>query len=206
MFDQKIVLASLGLCIALAGCKDSTPDGKPARTAETASPAEPTKSAGTSSPKAATVEVQVASWEETQKLIVAENGKVVVVDVWSLNCQPCIREFPNLVKLAEKYPDKVACISFDIDHDGSKENPPESYREDVLKFLKERNAHIRNIIASDVNEDFLNAIKLGGPPAVFVYGRDGKLVRRFDNSVPKQSEFTYEKDVIPLVEKLLAGS
>jgi thiol-disulfide isomerase/thioredoxin len=201
---RNFLLALLGLCLLITGCNEAPPDGKPTRTAESAA----TKQADAAVWKAKTkeVEVQVASWEETQKLIAAESGKVVVVDVWSLNCQPCIREFPGLVMLAEKYPDRVACISFDIDHDGSKANPPESFREDVLKFLKERNARIRNIIASDVNEDFLNAIKLGGPPAVFVYGRDGKLVRRFDNSVPKQPEFTYEKDIFPLVEQLLAGS
>ncbi|MGE3313914.1 MAG: TlpA family protein disulfide reductase [Planctomycetaceae bacterium] len=197
-------MALLGSCLFIAGCKEANPGGKPTRTADSADRSD-TKVSAPTDEVANAVDVRIASWDETQKLVAAESGKVVIIDVWSLNCQPCIREFPGLVKLSEKYPDKVACISFDIDHDGSKDNPPESYRADVLKFLKERNAHFKNVIASDVNEDFLNAIKLGGPPAVFVYGRDGKLVRRFDNSVPKQPEFTYEKDVIPLVDQLLAG-
>ena len=61
------------------------------------------------------------------------------------------------------------------------------------------------MISSDPNEDFYNRIHLGGPPAVFVYDRAGKLVKRFDNSqVPKTPEFGYKRDVIPLVEKLIA--
>jgi hypothetical protein len=45
---------------------------------------------------------------------------------------------------------------------------------------------------------------LGGPPAVFVYDQQGKLVKRFDNSqVSRVPEFTYQADVIPLVERLL---
>jgi hypothetical protein len=40
---------------------------------------------------------------------------------------------------------------------------------------------------------------------VFVYDRTGKLVRRFDNSVPKQPAFSYAKDIVPLVEQLIAG-
>jgi thiol-disulfide isomerase/thioredoxin len=152
-----------------------------------------------------TVTVQVLSWNETQKLVVGRKGKVVVVDVWSTFCEPCLREFPNLVKLSEKFGDRAACISFNVDYDGSASDPPASYREPVLKFLTTQQAHFQNVISSDPNEDFFNRIKLGGPPAVFVYDRTGKLAHRFDNSDSKQPEFTYEKDVVPLVEKLLTG-
>ncbi len=33
-------------------------------------------------------------------------GKYVVIDVWASWCYPCKQEYPNLVKLAEKYKDK----------------------------------------------------------------------------------------------------
>ena len=46
--------------------------------------------------------------------------------------------------------------------------------------------------------------ELASIPAVFVYGRDGKLVRRFDNEEAKTDDdnFTYA-DVTKLVEELL---
>ncbi len=77
----------------------------------------------------------------------------------------------------------------------------------MLEFLSKRGANeLLNVISSDQNEDFYNKIHLGGPPAVFVYDRNGKLVHRFDNSqVPKTPELTYQHDVVPLVEKLLAA-
>ncbi len=151
------------------------------------------------------IDVQIRSWDETQKLIAEHKGKVVVLDVWSTSCQPCLREFPGLVVLSKRFPERVVCISFNVDYDGSEADPPESYREEVLKFLTGQDARFDNVISSVPNEDFFNRIKLGGPPAVFVYDRAGKLARRFDNSVPKQPEFTYAKDVTPLVEQLLAG-
>ena len=45
--------------------------------------------------------------------------------------------------------------------------------------------------------DFFDSIKLGGPPAVYVFDQSGQQVKRFvnDNS---ETEFTYEKDVVPL--------
>lgn len=195
------------MAIAAAGCAPAETPKKPAGTAAVApKPASPSETKATPATPAEAVDARIGSWDDVQKLVAGHAGKVVVVDVWSLNCQPCIREFPGLVKLSESQAGKVACISFDIDYDGSSAGPPESYRADVLKFLKERNAKLTNVISNVPNEDFLNAIKLGGPPAVFVYDKTGKLARRFDNSVPKQPEFTYEKDVIPFVEKLLAGS
>jgi hypothetical protein len=71
--------------------------------------------------------------------------------------------------------------------------------------LTTQQAHLLNVLSSDPNEEFFDKIRLGGPPAVFVYDRQGKLVKRFDNSqVPKVPEFTYKRDVIPLVERLLS--
>jgi len=96
------------------------------------------------------------------------------------------------------------CISFNIDFDGSTAHPPESYRADVEKFLNEQKADFLHVINNEPSEDFLNRIRLPGPPAVFVYGPTGELARRFDNSASKDAAFTYEKDVIPLVESLLA--
>jgi thiol-disulfide isomerase/thioredoxin len=151
--------------------------------------------------------VEVLSWDQTQKRREEFLGKVVVLDVWSTYCDPCIREFPNLVALQKQFGEKVRCISFDTDYSGAVREPPESFRKPVLEFLTKRGASgLLNVISSDPSEDFYNKIRLGGPPAVFVYDQSGKLVKRFDNSqAPKTPEFTYQRDVVPLVEKLLAA-
>jgi thiol-disulfide isomerase/thioredoxin len=158
-------------------------------------------------PRAEPPTLEILSWDQTQKRREEFRGKVVVLDVWSTYCDPCMREFPNLVALQKRLGDKVRCISFDTDYSGAVREPPESFRKPVLEFLMKRGANgLLNVISSDPSEDFYNKIRLGGPPAVFVYDQGGTLVKRFDNSrAPKTPEFTYQRDIVPLVEKLLAA-
>ncbi len=68
--------------------------------------------------------VEILSWDQTQKRREEFRGKVVVLDVWSTYCDPCVREFPNLVALQKRFGDKVRCISFDTDYSGAAANPP----------------------------------------------------------------------------------
>jgi thiol-disulfide isomerase/thioredoxin len=189
---------AVAAAVLIGGCTQSPPAGHPPIDPPAQSPAAP-----------ATVEqptVEILSWDQTQKRREEFRGKVVVLDVWSTYCDPCVREFPNLVALQKQFGDKVRCISFDTDYSGAVREPPKSFRKLVLEFLTKRGGSgLLNVISSDPSEDFYNKIHLGGPPAVFVYDQSGKLVHRFDNSqVSKTPEFTYRHDVIPLVEKLLA--
>jgi thiol-disulfide isomerase/thioredoxin len=152
------------------------------------------------------VSLETASWEDTLKLVAAHKGKkIVVLDAWSTSCQPCMKEFPNLVKLHQKYGDKrVACMSLSCDYQGIKTKPPEFYRQRVTAFLEKQGATFQNLLASEPAEDLYEKMELASIPAVFVFGLDGKLVKRFDNEQAKTEEdnFTYE-DVNKLVEELL---
>jgi thiol-disulfide isomerase/thioredoxin len=185
--------AAAGLLLA-AGCTERDDSGP-----SNARPAAPQAAAF------ALPTVEILSWDQTQKRREQFRGKVVVLDVWSTYCDPCVREFPNLVALQKRFGERVRCISFDTDYSGAVREPPESFRKPVLEFLSKRGAdQLLNVISSDPSEDFYNTIHLGGPPAVFVYDQSGKLVKRFDNSQePKTPEFTYQRDIVPLVEKLL---
>lgn len=152
------------------------------------------------------VTVQIASWEETLKLIAGHKGKVVVLDAWSTSCQPCVKEFPNLVKLHKRYGGKgLQCMSLSCDFSGIKNKPPEFYEEKVLKFLTKQEATFQNILSNVPLDDLLDEMQLSSIPAVYVFGRDGKLVKRFDNEKAEKEEdnFTYA-DVTKLVEELLA--
>jgi thiol-disulfide isomerase/thioredoxin len=154
------------------------------------------------------VTVRIANWEETQKMIAAHKGKVVVLDAWSTSCQPCVKEFPNLVKLHKQYGDKgLKCMSLSCDFSGIKNKPPEFYKEKVLKFLTKQEATFENILSNVPLDELLDQIQLSSIPAVYVFGRDGKLVKRFDNEKAEKEEdnFTYD-DVTKLVVELLAKS
>ena len=154
---------------------------------------------------ASKVSVEILNWEETQRLVASHKGKIVVLDAWSTSCEPCKEEFPNLVKLHKELGRDVVCMSMSCDFAGIKNKPPEFYRERVMKFLQAQGATFQNILSNVPSDELFEQMDLASIPAVYVYGRDGKLAKRFDNdSIKTDSEaFTY-KEVRSLVEKLLA--
>lgn len=205
-------------CLALAfllGCTEPAQPPPPqppadARPAAESPPAAATPAAATPSPAAGTepqpIPLEVKSWDETQQLIAAQKGKVVVLDLWSTWCVPCVREFPKLVELHRARSPDVVCIAFNMDYSGAASETPESFREPVNQFLTKHAATFLNVISSDPADDVYERLKLGSIPAVLVYGWDGQLVKRFDNDDALYGDegFTYEKQIAPLVEQLLS--
>ncbi len=163
---------------------------------------------GTETKSAAAVTLEIKSWKETEVLIAAQKGKVVVIDLWSTSCVPCMKEFPHLVALHEKFPsEKITCISVSCDYEGLEEEPPESKKPAVMKFLKSTNATCTNLLLSDPDVDVYDKIELAAIPAVFVYDAAGRMVKRFDNDSDEYGDegFTYKDHIVPLVEKLIGG-
>ena len=216
----------IGLCVFCAlvvGCEENGPPpapgpapiepGDPAPT-ETPDVDDPTTSPAETSKKDGTDDegddddgttLKTLDWEATEKLIAGHKGKVVVVDLWSTSCLPCLKEFPHLVELQKKYEGQAACVSVNCDYVGIEDEPPESYRKDVLKFLRKKGASFDNVLSSLAYDELFEKLELASLPVVYVYGKDGKLKKRFDNEEELYGEegFTYQKDIIPFVEKLL---
>jgi hypothetical protein len=117
-----------------------------------------------------------------------------------------VRELPQLVQLHQARSPEVVCLTFNMDYAGEADAPPESLRESVQKPLKEAAADLQNVISSDPDLKIYEALDLGAVPAVLVYGRDGKLAKRFDNDTGEygSSGFDYEHHVVPYVEALLS--
>ena len=147
--------------------------------------------------------VSLKSWDETRDTIAAYRGRVVVVDVWSTACEPCLREFPNLVALQQQFPDDVVCLSLNCDYAGVRRKPPEYYRERVEKVLNAQDAKIINVMCNLPADELFQLLKIDSIPAAFVYDREGKLVQTFDNNTNPNAEFTYAADVVPAVQKLV---
>jgi thiol-disulfide isomerase/thioredoxin len=149
------------------------------------------------------VTLKVASWDDVKKEIAQQKGRIVVLDLWSTGCQPCVKEFPNLVKLQAAHPDEVVCISFSTDYIG--DGKPEDLSPDVLKFLTKQKAHLINLLSSEADEDLYKRVGIASIPVVQVYDRNGKLARQFDNEKDEYGKdgFTYEKHVTPYVNKLV---
>ena len=145
----------------------------------------------------------VASWADAQRIVANQKGKIVVLDLWSTGCQPCVKEFPQLVKLQNSFPKDVVCISFNTNYIGV--GKPEDELVDVHKFLAKQNAQLINLLSNEADEDLYKRVGIASIPVVQVYGRDGKLVKQFDNEKDEYGKegFTYEKHVTPYVTKLV---
>jgi thiol-disulfide isomerase/thioredoxin len=201
MKNQTFLCVAVVLILGSAiGCRSKSEETADKLTSEsTANAAAETEDKGTG------VTVSVASWQDVQDVVASHQGKVVVIDLWSTWCVPCMREFPNLVELQNRFPDHVACISLNLNYDGSADKPPESHREKVLEFLTKRKASFQNFICSDADENMYTNLDLGSIPAIYVYDTDGTLHKRFDNDSGEYGDegFTYQDHVVPLVEELL---
>lgn len=192
-FEQKTIPACLGLlaCLALAagvGCEaKSTPPVavSQSRSVEAAAP-QPDSATPTDDESGDSVDVQIMDYDGIIKLIESKRGKVVVMDCWSTWCQPCMKEFHNLVELHQQYgPDKLACISLSFNFEGAKRETPKEHRDEVLDFLRKQGATFDNVIASVPAEDLYKMLefKTASVPAVFVYDQQGQLARQFSGEV-----------------------
>ncbi len=174
-----VPVVALGAALAASGPAFAQPPGQTA-----------VSQAGTA------VELQVVKYSELIAAIKQLRGKVVVVDVWADFCIPCKEEFPNLVRMHRHYAaNGLACVSVTVD--------PLKSKDAALAFLKAKGATFANYLLDEAPSVWQEKWNLNGVPAVFVFGRDGKLARKFDSDDPDHP-FTYA-DVEKLVRELLAA-
>jgi thiol-disulfide isomerase/thioredoxin len=147
------------------------------------------------------VALQVLDHDGLLELVKSHEGKVVVVDCWSTWCEPCVREFPGLVKLHEAHGKQVACISLCFDHDGVSDIETE-IKPPVIEFLEKQGATFDNVLAADPDDSY-RKLKFPAVPAVLVWDQQGKFVRLIHAST-EGGDFTYEH-VNKAVDELLAA-
>lgn len=96
--------------------------------------------------------------------------KVVIVSFWASWCDPCVKEWPSMIKLVEHFKGKLALVA--VSHDYT--------LEDINSFLNVVKARNRPNIEVLWDKDGLNAKKFGSSklPENYIVGRDGKLIRK----------------------------
>lgn len=121
---------------------------------------------------------------------VAQNrtAKLTMVDAWATWCGPCKENFPHVVMMHKKYGSRgLAVASLSLD-DASK---PQKIAE-ATKFLESQNAAFPNYVMSEKLEDACEKLNINGIPAVFVFGADGKEIKRYTMDDPNH-QFTYDQ-------------
>ncbi len=111
--------------------------------------------------------------DDVKALMDASKGKVVLLNFWATWCKPCIKEFPELVKLYNNYKDKgftIVFISADV---------PEEIKTKVVPFLKTQGVDFLTYYNGfDNPEDLINFIDKnwqGAIPSTYIYDKDGKM-------------------------------
>lgn len=84
------------------------------------------------------IKVEDIDKSKLQKLIKERKGKVLLLNIWASWCGPCKKEFPDLVKLAEKYKKskKVEIVGLSVDDRGD-------LNSDVIPFLEKNNVNFK---------------------------------------------------------------
>jgi len=135
------------------------------------------------------IKLELLKWSEfQQRLASPKPAKYTLVDAWATTCAPCKENFPHLVEMHRKYGSKgLAVISLSLD------DPTDAKAAAAAKaFLEEKKAVFTNVL---LNEDYgagFDKLDISAIPAVFLFGPDGKEVKRFTMDDPN-NQFTYEQ-------------
>lgn len=169
--------------------------------------AEKSKPAAAKESAPAHISLITGDWRRVEKLVAGHPGKFVVVDVWTTTCGICVEEFPKFAALQKEFGDRVALIGVNCDYDGIESKPPAYYEPKVRDFLQSHNARFQNVLLNVSFIDVLEQLQLNSTPGVYVYGKDGKLLKRFDNdnALKVEDEFTIEDVSAYLKERMQAA-
>lgn len=142
-----------------------------------------------------TREVKEAGKTELQKLIKERNNKPLFINVWATWCAPCREEFPDLVRLADKYKGKVDFIGITVDE-------PDELESKIKPFLARNKVNFNILINSFPDaEEFINYLDNewnGAIPATFIYDRDGKKV---SSIIGKQDYKFFETEILKVLKE-----
>jgi len=142
------------------------------------------------------VKLEPLKWTQfKERLAAGKDVKYTLVDVWATTCGPCKENFPHLVEMHHKYgPKGLAVISLTLDDPTDKKAVAAA-----LKFLQEKKAVFTNVLLDENYGDGFDKLNINTIPAVFLFGPDGKEVKRFTMDDPDK-QFTYDQ-----VDKELAA-
>jgi thiol-disulfide isomerase/thioredoxin len=117
-------------------------------------------------------------------------GKVVVVDFWATWCTGCRETIPVLSRLHEKYGPQGLVVAGVSTDKGPKEK--------VAKFVRKMKMNYQ--VLWDAEDTQSKVFGFAGLPSVYVFGRDGKLLKAMPEYTAAQ-----EKEMEALVEGQFQG-
>lgn len=113
--------------------------------------------------------VTVASAEEVLEAVRAPGASAVLLNVWALWCQPCVEEFPAIVKLHQEHAGRGLRVIFVSLDDPSK-------ADDVRAFVQQQGVDFETYLRAGKDEPFIEGLSeewSGTVPMTTIYDGDG---------------------------------
>lgn len=132
-----------------------------------------------------------------KQMIARRNGKWLLLNVWATWCQPCREEFPDLVKLADKYRGNVEVVGFSV-------NYPDEVESKIIPFLDNNpvnfTIYVQNFKHGGEIIQSLNRSWNGAIPATFIFDPTG-ILRAFLLGLHSYDDFDQELEKAMKLQK-----
>ncbi len=105
-----------------------------------------------------------------------KKGHVYVVEFWATWCGPCIRAFPHVSELQEKYKDQLTVVGVNIWERGYNEE----LNKKIAEFMDKHGENMRYTVAFDggakyMADNYMAAANINSIPHAFIVNQDGKI-------------------------------
>lgn len=112
-------------------------------------------------------------------------GKVSLINFWAINCEPCIKEMPDLNRIKKQFQNSVNFVAITADNSL-----------DVEIFLKKHNFEFEQI--SDSLVPLLYELKINALPMTIILDKNGIILNVYGGSITDN-----EREVIETLKKTL---
>jgi thiol-disulfide isomerase/thioredoxin len=126
------------------------------------------------------LEVSEITIAELNDIIKNREGSILLINIWATWCIPCKEEFPDLIKISDKYNEQIELIGISIDF-------PDEVESKIKPFLNKLKPNFINYVnVENDTEKFINNLNLdwsGAIPATFFYDSDGKQLLFYEGKM-----------------------
>ncbi len=117
------------------------------------------------------LEVSEITMDELNDFTKNREGRALLINIWATWCIPCKEEFPDLIKISDKYSEKIELVGISIDF-------PDEIESKIIPFLNKLKPNFINYVnVENDTERFINNLNpdwSGAIPATFFYDSEGK--------------------------------
>lgn len=116
--------------------------------------------------------IHIINKDSLSNILTDNKGKVIFINVWATWCEPCVKEFPDIVKIYNEYKNKnISFLSLSVDLKSDIDSV-------VIPFLKKQSAGLPVYLVDEKSSEavinYLNPEWSGAIPVTIIYDKKGR--------------------------------